>query len=156
MALPPTMARFNRHVTNRITRPLAGKLPGFAIVIHTGRWSGRIYQTPVNAFRDGGDYIIALTYGPDTDWVRNVLAAGGAEIVTRGQRIRLINPRVSTDTAVRWAPLPVGLALRLFGVPQYMRLTRVAGSAAAGPSQLEPGSAATAREGDSHHAMRRT
>ena len=32
--------------------------------------------------RDG--YLLALTYGPDSDWVKNVLAAGGCELVTRG------------------------------------------------------------------------
>lgn len=66
MPLPPQLARFNRRVTNRITYPLSGHLPGFAIVVHTGRRSGRAYRTPVNAFRDGDDYIIALTYGADT------------------------------------------------------------------------------------------
>jgi hypothetical protein len=42
-------------------------------------------------------YVFALTYGPDTDWVKNVLAAGGCELQTRGRTIRLISPRVYRD-----------------------------------------------------------
>ncbi|HEU5440648.1 MAG TPA: nitroreductase family deazaflavin-dependent oxidoreductase [Ktedonobacterales bacterium] len=126
MPLPQTVARFNRRVTNRITGQFADQLPGFGIVIHKGRRSGRMYHTPLNVFRAGNDYIIALTYGAETDWVRNVLAADGCEIVTRGRRIRLAHPRLITDPPMPWAPLPVRLILRATGVTEYMRLTRVA------------------------------
>jgi hypothetical protein len=47
------VARFNPRVTNRITRPLARWLPGFGVVEHAGRRSGRRYRTPVNVFRSG-------------------------------------------------------------------------------------------------------
>lgn len=124
MALPPWLARFNRHATNRLTLTFAGRAPWFAIVIHTGRRSGRTYRTPVNAFRDGGDYLIALTYGASTDWVRNVLAAGGCEMVTYGRQVRLTHPRIVTETSRRWAPPPVRVILTLIGAPQYLRLTR--------------------------------
>jgi hypothetical protein len=53
MTIPKTVARFNAHVTNRVSRPFAGWLPGFAVVTHVGRRSGRTSQTPVNMFRDG-------------------------------------------------------------------------------------------------------
>jgi len=128
MPLPQRVARFNRRATNRITRPFAGRLPGFGIVIHTGRKSGRTYRTPINVFRDGNDYIIALTYGAETDWVRNVQAAGGCQIVTRGRRISLTNPRLVTDPRRQWAPPLVRLILGLTNVPQYLRLTRVPAS----------------------------
>jgi deazaflavin-dependent oxidoreductase (nitroreductase family) len=125
MAIPQWLARFNRRATNRLTGTFADRLPGFAIVTHTGRRSGRVYHTPTNVFRDGDDYIIALTYGANTDWVRNVLAAGGCEIVTRGRRVRLINPRIVADPSRRWAPLFVRLILGIINAPEYMRLTRV-------------------------------
>jgi len=70
------MARFNKRFTNRLTSKVAGYLPGFAIVSHIGRKSGRTYRTPVNAFRTDGGYIIALTYGAQSDWVKNVMTAG--------------------------------------------------------------------------------
>jgi deazaflavin-dependent oxidoreductase (nitroreductase family) len=76
-------AWFNRHVTNRITRPLARWLPGFGVVEHIGRRSGRRYRTPVNVFRPGASYVIALTYGVESEWVQNVLAAEGCDLVTR-------------------------------------------------------------------------
>lgn len=117
------MARFNRRFTNRLTSKVAGYLPGFAIVSHIGRKSGRVYHTPVNAFRDGGGYIIALTYGPESDWVKNVLAAGSCEIQTRGRRVRLFGPHLLTDERKNWAPLPVRLILNRIDAPQYMRLS---------------------------------
>jgi deazaflavin-dependent oxidoreductase (nitroreductase family) len=84
MPAPRRIARFNKHFTNRLSLKVAGYLPGFAIVSHVGRKSGRPYRTPVNAFRTDGGYIIALTYGAQSDWVKNVLAAGSCELQTRG------------------------------------------------------------------------
>ena len=130
MPLPQGLARFNRRATNRLTGLFAGRAPGFAILTHVGRRSGRTYRTPVNVFRRGGEYIIVLTYGAGSDWVRNVLAAGTAELLTRGRRVRLTNPRIVVDPHMRWAPLPTRLLLpRLAGVTEYMRLTPVGTSA---------------------------
>lgn len=141
MVLPPAVARFNRLVTNRLTRPFAGRLPWFAILTHQGRRSGRTYRIPINAFRDGNDYLIALTYGPNTDWVRNVLAAGGCEILTRGHQIRLSHPRIITDPRLGWTPVPVRLVLGLIGATEYMRLTCVPTSPAAGAGDAPTDSA---------------
>ncbi len=123
MPAPRSIARFNKHFTNRLSLRVAGYLPGFAIVSHIGRNSGRTYRTPVNAFRTEGGYIIALTYGEHSDWVKNVLAAGACELLTRGRRVRLISPHVETDKSKSWAPLPVRLILDLIDAPQYMRLS---------------------------------
>jgi deazaflavin-dependent oxidoreductase (nitroreductase family) len=120
---PRSVARFNRRFTNPLFLRVAGRLPGFAIVSHVGRESGRAYRTPVNAFRNEGGYIIALTYGPESDWVKNVLAAGSCELLTRGRRVRLSDPRIETDRSKGWAPLPVRLGLSLVRAPQYMRLS---------------------------------
>src|SRR5579859_3528831 len=97
MPLPRSVARFNRRFTNRILGPLAYILPGFAVVVHTGRQTGRQYQTPINAFRRGDGFIIILTYGPATDWARNVLAAGGCSLITQGRALRLVQPRLFHD-----------------------------------------------------------
>ena len=51
MPLPPGLARFNRSVTNHVTRPLIAHLPYGAVVVHRGRRSGREYRTPVLASR---------------------------------------------------------------------------------------------------------
>jgi deazaflavin-dependent oxidoreductase (nitroreductase family) len=123
MPAPRRIARFNKHFTNRLTLRVAGYLPGFAIVSHVGRKSGRPYRTPVNAFRTDGGYIIALTYGAQSDWVKNVLAAGSCELQTRGRRVRLFEPIIVTEESKGWAPLPVRLILDLIDAPQYMRLS---------------------------------
>ncbi len=122
MPLPRRVARFNRIATNRLIGRFADRLPGFAIVIHRGRRSGKEYRTPINAFRTGDGYRIALTYGPDADWARNVRAARGCTIITRGQYIALRDPQLLTDPANAWAPRPVRLILGRVGVTQSLLL----------------------------------
>ncbi len=125
MPLPRTLGRFNRRVTNHVTRTFAGRLPGFAIVVHRGRTTGRQYRTPVNAFRrSGAGYVIALTYGQDAEWARNVLAQGGCILATRGRRVELRNPRVVHDPARRLVAPPVRAILRLINVDLFLELDR--------------------------------
>jgi deazaflavin-dependent oxidoreductase (nitroreductase family) len=120
--LPPWLARFNRVVTNPLTRPFAARLPGFAVVRHVGRRSGRSYRTPVNLFRSGDRYVIALTYGAERDWVKNVLAAGGCGAETRGRIVQLTDPRVvKGGHAV--VPPAVRPILKAIGVTGFMELT---------------------------------
>ena len=80
MTAPRWLAHFNRQVMNRLFRPLAPHLPSFGVVVHTGRKTRRLYRTPVNVFRHAEGYVVALTYGRDADWVRNVLASGGCTL----------------------------------------------------------------------------
>jgi deazaflavin-dependent oxidoreductase (nitroreductase family) len=127
MPLPKGLARFNRVVTNRITGPFAARLPGFAIVIHVGRRSGREYSNPVNLFRRGDRYVIALTYGADSQWVRNVMAAGEARLITRGQTIQLIEPEILHDATRSDVPAPVRPVLGWLDVSDFMVLRRRSG-----------------------------
>jgi deazaflavin-dependent oxidoreductase (nitroreductase family) len=120
MTLPKSVARFNRVATNRVTGMFAGRVPGFAMVVHRGRRSGREYRTPVNVFRRSGGYRFALTYGADTDWVRNVLAAGGCRIRTVGRDVSLSDPRLGSDPQVSWPPWPVRKILRATGSIEYL------------------------------------
>ena len=120
MALPRWLAAFNRRATNRVTRPLARWLPGFGVVIHRGRRSGRVYRTPVNVFRTADGYAIALTYGPKAEWLKNVLAAGGCELEVGGRVLRLVEPRVIRDPRRRLVPPPVRAILRLVGVSYFL------------------------------------
>ena len=116
------MAHFNRRVTNHFARPLARWLPGFGVVLHTGRRSRRQYRTPVNVFAASGGYVIALTYGADSDWVKNVLAAGGCDLVRRGRLAHLTAPEIFHDESRRHVPRVVLAMLRLLGVADFMRL----------------------------------
>ena len=100
MPIPDRMRHVNKAALNKVTRPLAQWLPGLGVVIHRGRKTGRQYRTPVNVFpRPGDRYVLALTYGPDTDWVKNVMAAGGCELLTRGKHLELTAPRLFHDEA---------------------------------------------------------
>ncbi len=122
MPLPKRLARFNLRVTNRVLEPVARRLPGFAVVSHVGRRSGRVRQTPVNLFRAGDRYVIALTYGADSQWVRNVLAAGAVDVETRGRRLRLVAPEVVHDAQRSLVPAAVRPVLRLARVSDFMLL----------------------------------
>jgi deazaflavin-dependent oxidoreductase (nitroreductase family) len=124
MPLPKTLARFNLVVTNPILGHAAKRLPGFAIVTHVGRRTGREHQTPVNLFRARDSFVIALTYGSDAQWVRNVLAAGSCTVLTRGRRIALTGPRVVRDPRRRHVPAPVRPILAAFRVDEFMLLVR--------------------------------
>jgi deazaflavin-dependent oxidoreductase (nitroreductase family) len=98
------MARVNRRVTNPILRPVARSVPPLAIVEHQGRRSGRLYRTPVLAFHRSGQVTIVLSYGERTEWVRNVIVAGGAHLVRRGRRVPLTDPRIVPVAGLPPAP----------------------------------------------------
>ena len=112
----------NRYL-NRLTRPMATRLPGFAILTHRGRTTGRTYRTPINVFHRGDDYFFFLTYGSDVQWVKNVLAGGSCSIETRGRVVELVEPELITDPELGPAPAPVRfIERRLAGVTQYLRM----------------------------------
>jgi deazaflavin-dependent oxidoreductase (nitroreductase family) len=127
MPLPRAMAAFNKHVTNNLTPGFAARLPGFAVVSHVGRVSGRTYRTPVNMFRRGSDYVFVMTYGPNADWVKNVDAAGACDVTTRGRTVRLVAPHHYTDTSRGDVPALVAAVLRLIDVDEFMAMSPVPG-----------------------------
>jgi deazaflavin-dependent oxidoreductase (nitroreductase family) len=118
------LAKINIAFTNRITGLFAGWLPGFGILTHVGRKSGRVYHTPINVFRASNGFIIALTYSSQSEWVKNVLAAGGCELQTRGKKYQLSAPKVVRDPSRKRFPFPVRLVLRTVGANEYMELSK--------------------------------
>jgi deazaflavin-dependent oxidoreductase (nitroreductase family) len=126
MPAPRWLARFNRSVTNRAVNPIARRLPGMGLVGHVGRKSGRLYHTPVLVFRSGDDYVIALTYGAQSEWVRNVFAAGSGTLETNGRRVRLTAPRLVHDELRRDMPPLVRFALRRLDVADFLYLSSAA------------------------------
>jgi deazaflavin-dependent oxidoreductase (nitroreductase family) len=119
------VADFNLAVTNRITSLFADWLPGFGILNHVGRRSGKLYRTPVNVFRASNGFIIALTYSSQSEWVKNVLAAGRCEVRTRGKKYQLSAPNVVHDPTRGQFPIPVRVVLRIVGADEYMELRSV-------------------------------
>jgi hypothetical protein len=92
--LPRSLARFNRVVTNRIQRWWAPYLAPWVMLIHRGRVSGREYRNPVFATRSGSQLRLAVLYGTESDWVRNVLAAGRADLVRLGRPLSVTDPQL--------------------------------------------------------------
>lgn len=117
------LAKINIAFTNRITSPFAGWFPGFGILTHVGRKSGKVYRTPINAFRAPNGFTIALTYSSQSEWVKNVLAADGCELRTRGTTYQLSAPKVVRDPTRRQFPFPVRLILKIVGADEYMQLS---------------------------------
>lgn len=119
MPLPPALARFNRVVANPLLRPLAMILPNFGVVVHRGRVSGREYRTLVNWWRDEETAIVALTYGSDVDWLKNLRFAGGGAIVNRARTYCLGMPEVIGPEGLRRMPGTVRVILESIDVDQF-------------------------------------
>jgi deazaflavin-dependent oxidoreductase (nitroreductase family) len=124
MPAPRWLARFNLHVTNRLLGPLARHLPGMGVVLHTGRASGRRYRTPVMIFPRGNNIFVALTYGRDSEWVRNVVARGGCQLETQGRMIRLVDPHIIRDENRALVPALHRTILGWLNVSDFLELTR--------------------------------
>ena len=110
--LPREVARFNKTVNNRIQGIYAWVLPPWAVIVHRGRHSGRTYRTPVRAFRRDRTLIVALLYGDQSDWLRN-LRAGGGRLVRAGRTFEIVGEPdvVATPSASELATLsPLGRA----------------------------------------------
>ena len=107
--------KVNRKVVNPKQMRSAGKPGAYAAVVrHVGRRSGVAYETPVVPFATADGFVIVLPYGARPDWVRDVLAAGSAELVHEGETYRVCEPVVR---AVQPGELPEKemKGMRLFG-----------------------------------------
>ncbi|MCW3992332.1 MAG: nitroreductase family deazaflavin-dependent oxidoreductase [Candidatus Bathyarchaeota archaeon] len=126
MPFPKSLARFNKHVTNRFTLLLAGWVPPLAMVNHRGRSSGRGYRTPVLAFPDDGGFVFALTYGRDVDWVKNLRAHDSGSVEYGGSEIPLQTFRfIAFDEVKGVFPLPVRVFLRLLSVEDCVKAEKI-------------------------------
>ncbi|MEC4835193.1 nitroreductase family deazaflavin-dependent oxidoreductase [Mycobacteroides chelonae] len=126
-AILNAVRRFNRAVTNPRVMTTAGTAStSTAVIHHTGRNSGRAYETPVEAFdTHEKTVLILLPYGANADWVRNVIARGGAELVRAGETLRLTDPRVVRTAEVRTQLPAKELRMqRVFNVPDCLQLSR--------------------------------
>jgi deazaflavin-dependent oxidoreductase (nitroreductase family) len=125
MPLPHFLPAINRRVKNPVARRFAGRVPPFAIIVHKGRKTGTEYRTPIMAFRSPAGFAIALTYGPETDWIRNVRAAGTCTLEYRGAVIPLAEPRlVHAPEARHLLPAAIRVILRLMRVDDYLMMNR--------------------------------
>ena len=90
MPYPRWLAKINKRLFNpREVR--RGKYP---VVNHVGRKSGKAYQTPLDAFPTKAGFVLVARYGPESDWIQNILSAGEASLTVDGQEHALTSPRL--------------------------------------------------------------
>ena len=121
------------NVVRRIQRTMkpvalrgAGTPGAYASVIrHVGRTTGRRYETPVVAVPTDDGFVIALPYGLNTDWLKNVLASGSAIVVDEGTTYEVDQPQiVPAASAAPLFPRENQRTHRLFGVEECLLVRR--------------------------------
>jgi deazaflavin-dependent oxidoreductase (nitroreductase family) len=115
-------APLTARLVNPIALAAAGRLPGFAILTHVGRRTGRRYRTPLMVFRRGDQFDIALGSGSDVQWVRNVVAAGGGELEFQGRRVQVMEPTIRTDPTRQSLPWPLRRIGSAIGLTEFLAL----------------------------------
>jgi deazaflavin-dependent oxidoreductase (nitroreductase family) len=114
--------------TSRATKQVVLKSAGTpgapaSVVHHVGRKSGTTYQTPIDAVPTDDGFVIALPYGANTDWLKNVLASGSATIVHDGKTHAVGKPEVVRRVDVEHLfPESTQRTLRLFKVDICLRV----------------------------------
>jgi deazaflavin-dependent oxidoreductase (nitroreductase family) len=123
---------FNKRLLNPFMLRIASRRRTYyAALRHVGRRSGRMYVTPVVAkLAPDHTVLIPLPYGADTDWCRNVLAAGGGNMTLQGQEYQLTAPEV-IDASVAEPLVPEANAWlwHRLGIKHYLRLKVTVGDA---------------------------
>ena len=93
MKFPVWLENFQNKYINPMAVPLARVMPGITVIKHRGRTSGKPYETAISAYRKGNTVAIMLAHGK-TNWVKNILAAGEAELTLGRRDVHLVNPRI--------------------------------------------------------------
>jgi deazaflavin-dependent oxidoreductase (nitroreductase family) len=77
---------FVQRTLNKLTVRIArtGRGP-FSLVRHVGRRSGATYETPIIVAPVPEGFVAELTYGEAVNWYRNIVAAGGCQLVVQGR-----------------------------------------------------------------------
>jgi len=116
MVYPVWVENFQVKYFNPLIKPVARYLPGMATIKHRGRKSGKPYETVVTAYRKGKVLAIALGHGK-TDWVKNVLAAGEADVHFIRRDVHIVNPRIlPAGSSAEGLPFMARLQARKIGV----------------------------------------
>ena len=124
--LPKRIRIFNKYVTNRVLRGFTSFSHGpFAIIRHVGRRSGKPYETVIWVWRLEEGFVIALTYGREVNWYRNILAAGGGTVYWHHRVYAVGKPElIDANTALRAFPAAFRLIFRMFGKQEEFALMK--------------------------------
>jgi len=125
-----------KNTLNRLTlRAARGRGGPFALVRHVGRKSGKVFETPLILARVPNGFVAELTYGPEVNWYRNIVAAGHCEIVWhRGEyEIDRIEP-YPAEAGIDAFGFPAAFVLKLLRRHEF-RFLHVASERPTGPQQ---------------------
>ncbi|WP_049567684.1 nitroreductase family deazaflavin-dependent oxidoreductase [Nonomuraea sp. SBT364] len=115
------------HVNKRVFNPRAIEGGKWPVLTHVGRTSGATYRTPLDAHPVDGGYLFILVYGSRADWVRNVLATGGARLRVDGKEVALAAPRlVGKEEAFRALPDAAARPPKVLRITEFLRMDLVA------------------------------
>ena len=120
---------FNQRFLNPLVLSFAGRegSGGYAIIRHTGRRTGRPYATPIVAQPTADGFVIALPYGADVDWLRNVRAAGTCQIQRNGIAYTCGEPElIGQEVALALIPERVRGIWQFLEIRQFLKLKQVA------------------------------
>lgn len=121
---------YHKHVTNPVwVRFFAGRSASSALLHHVGRRSGKAYKTPLTAHKSEDTIIVPLPYGTETDWLRNLRAAGQGVVELEGRTFTVDEPEVvPIDEVMPLLPSLLERIVHMHDTEQALRL-HVAGSA---------------------------
>jgi deazaflavin-dependent oxidoreductase (nitroreductase family) len=130
---PAPVVRIVMGPMTKVFNPIIGRFAGrrrsrlVAQLHHVGRRSGRPFVTSVAAERIGDSIVIPLTFGNQSDWARNVRAAGRCAARIKGVDYDLVQPEFVPISIVRseiralFGPAQ-RFMFRLTGIKQVLRL----------------------------------
>jgi deazaflavin-dependent oxidoreductase (nitroreductase family) len=130
---PSRFARIVMRPMTKVLNPLIRRMAGrrhfnmAARIYHRGRRSGREYVTPATARLSGEHFWVSLTFGANSDWCRNVRAAGECTVRWQGRDYHAVRP-VVVDRPVALAAAGKAFKrsekamMKAIGVKQFLRL----------------------------------
>lgn len=124
MAAPELVVQAGKILNPWMLR-IAGHVPPWVVLHHSGRRSGKEYTTPLVAFaaRPNEEIVavLPLPWGAGTDWARNTMSSGTARLTRGGAEFVVKDVRlVPAYEAVEWlAPVPATL-LSAAGIEQCL------------------------------------
>jgi deazaflavin-dependent oxidoreductase (nitroreductase family) len=118
--VPKWVAGINKRFFNKLELK-RGVRP---VLTHVGRTSGEVFHTPLDAHPVDGGFIFICMYGPDSDWVKNILASGTAHLTVEDQELDLDSPRLMTmDEALEQLPDSVKMPPSWLNVSDFLRMS---------------------------------
>jgi deazaflavin-dependent oxidoreductase (nitroreductase family) len=128
---------FVKHFVNPILRNLAHSSRGpFALLRHIGRQSGKRYEIPIMVWPVSDGFIIALTYGAQVDWLRNLQAARQGTLRWHQREFAFQRPEFIGEQAALFAlPAFIRFVLRRMGSHEFVKLPEAHARSAGGKDQ---------------------